>query len=191
MAESGRSHSLVVQNDAPNLSYWGRSVRLGPKRWQGRRGLQLVNRNSGKSRGAARSDDAIRGAPASGCGCSCSGGHAAGRSLVVDGLGLSSHQLLGGRRCRGTVGRSLSPVARRRAKRDARHQRRTLPSPDFSPSRRATRRNASTPPTPSSRLRLSTRRRPCPGTWVTLRGRSGVESEPDRSLRHREYGPRA
>src|SRR5688572_6184752 len=34
VAGSERSHSLVVQNDAPNLSYWGRSVRLGPKRWQ-------------------------------------------------------------------------------------------------------------------------------------------------------------
>src|SRR6185295_1421714 len=32
--KSERSHSLVVQNDAPALSYWGCSVRLGPKRWQ-------------------------------------------------------------------------------------------------------------------------------------------------------------
>src|SRR4051812_45034128 len=32
--ESVRSHSPAVQNDAPNLSYWGGSVRLGPKRWQ-------------------------------------------------------------------------------------------------------------------------------------------------------------
>ena len=65
MRKSVRSHSLAVQNDAPNLSCWGVRLRLGPKRWQAgpprTQSLPKV-RNSGKSRAAARADDAGSGA---------------------------------------------------------------------------------------------------------------------------------
>ena len=66
-----RSHSLAVQNDAPNLSYWSGSVRLGPKRWQAVATDTISlpkSRNTGKSRAIAQTDDASSGARKAGAG---------------------------------------------------------------------------------------------------------------------------
>ena len=54
---SERSHSLVVQNDAPNLSYWGRSVTLGPQKVASQAARANVGEDqetAGKERAPAR-----------------------------------------------------------------------------------------------------------------------------------------